>query len=155
MKGLATCAASPTSEGKSQSPTTGDKAHETGMPNVGEKSFPDKLMELHAASMDALVRGSAPAEPLPPYNPYPGDHPCEIAGCKTYAPFGLAALPRRVWFCQKHLEETCLMDPPQPTQSRFSKPSVGREANSGARDISARTSNGQLTLFPDGPSTTG
>lgn len=155
MKGAATCAATPTSEGKSQSPTTGDKAHETGMPNVGEKSFPDKLMELHAASLDALVRGAAPAKPLPPYNPYPGDHPCEIAGCKTYAPFGVAAIPRRLWFCKKHLEETCPTAPLPPTQSKFSKPSVGREANSGERDISARTSSEQLTLFPDGPSTTG
>ena len=72
------------------------------MPNVGEKSFPDKRMELHAASLDALVRASAPA---PPYQPYPGDHPCEIKRLTANAPFGLAALPRRVWFCHTHLEE--------------------------------------------------
>jgi hypothetical protein len=100
------------------------------MPNVGEKSFPDKLMELHAASLDALVRSSTPA---PVFEPYPGDHPCEIAGCAANAPFGLAALPRRVWFCRKHLEEfLCLTTPTQP---RFSEPcakaepSVGDEGN--------------------------
>jgi hypothetical protein len=121
------------------------------MPNVGEKSFPDKRMELHDASLDALVRASAPA---PPYQPYPGDHPCEIKGCTANAPFGLAALPRRVWFCREHLEEIrCLTQPRQPTQSKFSPPSVGREGVSGERDTSP-TSPEQLTLWKAGPSTT-
>lgn len=121
------------------------------MPNVGEKSFPDKLMELHAASLDALVRSSAPAKPLPHYDPYPGDHPCVVCAA-SYAPFGV----HKQWFCRKHLEEfTCQTVQPQPTQSKFSQPSVGREVISGEKGISARTSSGQLTLFPDGPPTTG
>ena len=152
MKGAATCAATPTSEGKSKAQSRAHKAHETGMPNVGEKSFPDKLMELHAASMDALVRSS---EPAPPYQPYPGDHPCSV--CGSILAFTAVGWPRSPqWFCKKHLEEfLCQTAPHQPTQSRFSTPSVGLAANSGEPDISARTSNAQLTLFPDGPPNTG
>lgn len=121
------------------------------MPNVGEKSFPDKLMELHAASMDALVRGSAPARP---YQPYPGDHPCSV--CGSLLAFVAVGWPRHPqWFCRKHLEEFTCQTIEQATQSRFLKPSVGQEDISGERGISARTSNAQLTLFPDGPSTTG
>ena len=100
------------------------------MPNVGEKSPPDNWLELHAASLDALVRGSAPAAPLPHYDPYPGDHPCSVCAA-SYAPFGV----HKQWFCRRHLEEfTCLTPPRQPTQSKFSPPSVGREATSGERD---------------------
>ena len=85
----------------------------------------------HEASMDALVRGSAPAKSAAPYRPYPGDHPCEIAGCKDNAPFGLAALPRRVWFCKKHLEELpCLMKQ-QPPPFKFSEPSAKAEPSVG------------------------
>ena len=58
------------------------------MPNVGEKSFPDKLMELHAASMDALVRGSAPAKPLPRTTPTPAIIPVVVCG-SVLALFGV------------------------------------------------------------------
>src|SRR5580692_902673 len=93
---------SPNSEGKSKCrPGTLTRTRKV-MPNVGEKSPPDNWLDLHAQSLDALVRGSAPARPS---QPYPGDHPCEIAGCAANAPFGLAALPRRIWFCRKHFEE--------------------------------------------------
>ena len=148
MKGLATCAASPTSEGKSKVPNPHKRAREA-MPNVGENSFPDKRMELHSASLDALVRGS----PAPrTYQPYPGDHPCAV--CRApYAPFGVGK-PLRFWFCRAHMltEEPC-PTPPQPTQSKSLTPSVGLAATYGEKATLREPT--QLTFFNNGPSTTG
>lgn len=108
------------------------------------------------------MRGTEPGLVPKPYQPYPGDHPCEIAGCAANAPFGVAALPRRVWFCREHLEEiTCLMATHQPTPFKFSEPSVGQKPTDGATgSLIGKTqpttkSEEQLTLFNDGPSTTG
>ena len=82
----------------------------TGDDNVDQKSPPDNWVAMHDAAMDALVRGAVREPARVPYDPYPGDHPCEIKGCANNAPFGIAALPRRVWFCKDHVEEiTCLM----------------------------------------------
>ena len=71
------------------------------MPNVGEFVPPDNWLDLHAASLDALARGSAPARP---YQPYPGDHPCAV--CGSLLAFVAVGWPRHPqWFCRKHLEE--------------------------------------------------
>src|SRR5580704_4803283 len=93
------------------------------MPNVGEKDFSDKLLELHAASMDALVRGSAPARP---YQPYPGDHPCVVCHA-PYAPFGVGK-PLRFWFCRVHAPEgTC---PPRASLTNLTTSGSPNSANS-------------------------
>src|SRR5580698_1592609 len=95
-----------------QSPTTGtQKRTRKVMPNVGEKSPPDNWLDLHAQSLDALVRGSAPARP---YQPYPGDHPCSV--CGSLLAFVAVGWPRHPqWFCRKHLEE--FLCPISPTPS--------------------------------------
>jgi len=118
------------------------------MPNVGEKSPPDNWLDLHAQSLDALVRGSAPARP---YQPYPGDHPCAVCGSLlAFVAVGWPHHPQ--WFCRKHLEEfTCQTH--QPTQSKSLPPSVGRAAISGEK-VTLREPT-QLTFFNNGPSTTG
>lgn len=121
------------------------------MTNVNDHSPQiNGFLAQHAESLDALVRDSPAARR--PLEAYPGPHPCEIKGCTANAPFGLAALPRRVWFCRKHWEEIqCLT---QPIQSRPSKPSVGPEPASGEKGRSppAATagSDTQLTLFNNG-----
>jgi hypothetical protein len=97
------------------------------MPNVGEKSPPDNWLDLHAASMDALVRGSAPARP---YQPYPGDHPCSV--CGSLLAFVAVGWPRRPqWFCRQHLEEFTCPTTGQPTKSLFSKPFAKAEPSVG------------------------
>ena len=139
------------SEGKSKNQITHTQKRERKvMPNVGDKSPDDKWVELHSASLDALVRGS----PAPrTYQPYPGDHPCAV--CRApYAPFGVGK-PLRFWFCRAHmlLEEPC-PTPPQPTQSKSLTPSVGLAATYGEKGLSPKEPT-QLTFFNNGPSTTG
>src|SRR5580692_7498847 len=105
---------SPNSEGKSKCrPGTLTRTRKV-MPNVGEKSPPDNWLDLHAQSLDALVRGSAPARPS---QPYPGDHPCSV--CGSLLAFVAVGWPRHPqWFCRKHLEDfTC---PTSPTNSTTS-----------------------------------
>lgn len=116
------------------------------MPNVDEKSPPDNWVKLHAAAMDALVRGSAFA---PDYQPYPGDHPCSICGSQlAFVAVGWPRDPK--WFCKKHLEEH-LCQTTQPIQSKLSKLSAGQEPNYGEKPSSATGSERQLTLFKNGP----
>jgi hypothetical protein len=120
------------------------------MPNVGEKSPPDNWLDLHAQSLDALVRGSAPARP---YQPYPGDHPCSVCGSLlAFVAVGWPHHPQ--WFCRKHLEEFTCQTTGQPINPKFSKPFAKAEPSAGdlRNGIGSET---QLTLFNDGPSTTG
>lgn len=109
------------------------------MPKIIDNSPPDNWLAEHAASLDALC-AATPARPPP--EPYPGEHPCEIAGCAANAPFGLAALPRRVWFCRQHWEEIqCQMSstPSTTTASESSKPEASSAPTYGFRSISPQS----------------
>jgi hypothetical protein len=126
-------------------------AHEQAMPDVDEPPQDSNRLAVFEASLDALARAPAPLRPPP----YPGDHPCEIAGCGCNAPFGFNAIPRRVWFCKKHMEEIpWLTPPPQPIPSKSFEPSVGAAPTAG-RPANGMKSETQLTLFSNGPTNTG
>src|SRR5580692_9211171 len=115
------------------------------MPNVGEKSPPDNWLDLHAQSLDALVRGSAPARP---YQPYPGDHPCSV--CGSLLAFVAVGWPRHPqWFCRKHLEDFTCQTLPTPSICRGTTNSDGMPkwpSTSGTPSASP-SSPGQLSLW--------
>jgi hypothetical protein len=128
------------------------------MPNVGQTPQDSNRLAEFEASLDALQREPAcPLNPVEQTRPYPGDHPCEIAGCGDNAPFGFAAIPRRVWFCKKHMEELCPMPilPPSSAPSAKPAPYAGGPARSPPNMAETAGSDMQLTLFNDGPSTKG